>query len=1101
VTTTASAYSFLSWLRRGIATQITQAPGAAARASVTVKLRAAGPATAGGGTLTQDIQHDVALYGPGDVIGVDPRAIVRTEPRDQITNFEPNYLPFIEFYDEDFPWRYSPAVPDPATGRLAPWLALVVLADSEFRDKGTLPGRPLPFIELTSLHTLPPAAELAGWAHVHVNGTVTASDAEVTSDDMAAVLPRLAGLLATNPDLACSRLMCPRQLQPEVTYHAFLVPGFETGRLAGLGLDPAASPAALQSSWPGYQGQPESGSLCYYYRWQFRTSPAGDFEYLVRLLKPAVADGRVGYRDMDVRQPGTDLPAVTADPQLGGVLWLGGALRAPDRDLTAAQLDQKQRQENWDQPYPQPFQVALAALINLGDVYPSQGAQAAHQNLPGPAGPPASGQPPASPPADADPLVTPPLYGRWPALTRWLLTSPDGTPVTPDDNWVHQLNLDPRFRVPAGTGGRVVRLHDEEYMQAAWDQLGDVLGANKRIRAAQFARQIGVALYGKHLAPLQQAAPGRLFAMTAPLHSRVTLASAAARALTITASFTDSLSAATPLSPAMRRITRPGARLIRDLPFGPPASGVTPHLTIDPDPDPAPAAAPPPGPNDLLERMTSGQVTAATPKTAPAGVVTVEALERKLTFIPPAHHAIEPHLVIDPGVPPDPVSELPTSSDFVISLPGDGVHPAAGGPDSAEAVLFKQALHETYAAFGSASLAAQTDSRGPVDLAAAAQATMAGLHPDLTVPRRALSGIALPARLAPPAPAGGSAGPLVSFADVTAPAADDLTEVMNCPVIDLPMFRPLADKWPDLFCPNVNLVAPNSVTVLNTNWAFIESYLVGLNHEMARELLWREYPTDQRGTVFRQFWDVQPVLPSPSLPPDEQREQLRDIPPVHLWKPDAKLGMSNNRGSGGENLVLVIRAELLKKYPTTVIYAHKAGRDPGGGAGLVPVELTPDEELNPPPGKVRMPVFDAKLEPDVYFFGFDLQLADARGDTAGPGDLGWFFILKERPGDPRFGLDVEGDGNPVVWNDLAWPDVLPAGTAAPPPAVYIPLDASTPPRALPPSPPPGSAEADQYHEDRELTWNSQISSADVAYILFRAPVLVAMHAKEMVAGA
>ena len=60
------------------------------------------------------------LYGPGDVIGLDPRAIMRTEPRDWVTNFEPNYLAALEFYDEDFPWRYTPAAPDPATARLRP---------------------------------------------------------------------------------------------------------------------------------------------------------------------------------------------------------------------------------------------------------------------------------------------------------------------------------------------------------------------------------------------------------------------------------------------------------------------------------------------------------------------------------------------------------------------------------------------------------------------------------------------------------------------------------------------------------------------------------------------------------------------------------------------------------------------------------------------------------------------------------------------------------------------------------------------------------------------------------------------------------------------
>ena len=35
--------------------------------------------------------------------------------------------------------------------------------------------------------------------------------------------------------------------------------------------------------------------------------------------------------------------------------------------------------------------------------------------------------------------------------------------------------------------------------------------------------------------------------------------------------------------------------------------------------------------------------------------------------------------------------------------------------------------------------------------------------------------------------------------------------------------------------------------------------MVGLNHEFARELLWREFPTDQRGSYFRQFWDPSEV--------------------------------------------------------------------------------------------------------------------------------------------------------------------------------------------------------------------------------------------------
>ena len=46
----------------------------------------------------------------------------------------------------------------------------------------------------------------------------------------------------------------------------------------------------------------------------------------------------------------------------------------------------------------------------------------------------------------------------------------------------------------------------------------------------------------------------------------------------------------------------------------------------------------------------------------------------------------------------------------------------------------------------------------------------------------------------------------------------------------------------------------------------------------ARELLWREYPTDMRGSYFRQFWEVKGVS-NPDTPGDA--EQLKDITKLH----------------------------------------------------------------------------------------------------------------------------------------------------------------------------------------------------------------------------
>src|SRR5215475_1313924 len=382
---TGNAYSFLPWLRVGLATRITGVSGAAVRASIPVRLRITGDAV-GGGVISRDVEQTVQVYGPGDVIGVDPRAISRTEPRAWVTNAEPNYLAHVEFYDEDFPWRYSPAAPDGPTARLAPWLALVVLAggrdphdeNGEF-DEGVSPDRPLPFVTVADPDaTLPLPDQLGAWAHVHVNGGLAD---QVASDDMGVALPALRAVLAANADNACARLLCPRRLAADTAYHAFLVPAFETGRLAGLGLDPAGAPGALHPSWgTPYPNQPAPGTLPYYHRWFFTTGTAGDFESLVRLLQPRVPDPRVGRRDVDVhRSPGLGLPGITTPAAIGGVLRLGGALQVPGRAPDV--FDEWDDQPALGQPYPHPFQQALAGLVNLADDYLDRTPAAAHTAL------------------------------------------------------------------------------------------------------------------------------------------------------------------------------------------------------------------------------------------------------------------------------------------------------------------------------------------------------------------------------------------------------------------------------------------------------------------------------------------------------------------------------------------------------------------------------------------------------------------------------------------------------------------------------------------------------------------------------------------------
>src|SRR3954471_4427877 len=133
-------YKFLPWTRRGFGAEVSTpddlASGGAGRerAAVPVSFNVNG----------QPIAKSVEVLGPGDVVGINPRAIVKTEPRNWVTDFESNYLPYIEFYEEDFPWRFTPATAANALAqtRLRPWIFLVVLEEGEFIEPKS--GGPLP---------------------------------------------------------------------------------------------------------------------------------------------------------------------------------------------------------------------------------------------------------------------------------------------------------------------------------------------------------------------------------------------------------------------------------------------------------------------------------------------------------------------------------------------------------------------------------------------------------------------------------------------------------------------------------------------------------------------------------------------------------------------------------------------------------------------------------------------------------------------------------------------------------------------------------------------------------------------------------------------
>ena len=258
-------------------------------------------------------------------------------------------------------------------------------------------------------------------------------------------------------------------------------------------------------------------------------------------------------------------------------------------------------------------------------------------------------------------------------------------------------------------------------------------------------------------------------------------------------------------------------------------------------------------------------------------------------------------------------------------------------------------------------------------------------------------------------------------AQVAVPASDRvrlsprLDPIMAAPEIPTPMIGPLVELGPQWLLPGISEVPQNTITIVTPDARFIEAYLVGLNHEMGRELLWRGFPTDQRGTVFARFWDRRGSVATATVPLPE-----RDIAAIHQWRDEQgnPTGLGTNMDHGAPALVvLLIRGDLLQRYPRATIYAQQARwkRDRSGGdivfengrALREPVPLPDDDGWEQ---HARFPVFQGQALGNVTFLGFPLAPEEMRGidprqatANAADADAGWFVVFAEQPTEPRFG--------------------------------------------------------------------------------------------------
>ncbi|MFJ8469573.1 hypothetical protein [Streptomyces swartbergensis] len=1098
---TDTVYRFLPWSRRGLSAAVPGAPDGSPvpdRAKVHIEVVVGGAGT---------VSTKTALSGPGEVIGLDPTVIVRTVPRPNSTNVEPNYLAAVEFDQPELPWLFTPTGVPPS-GHLAPWLVLVVVRDRPEVTVSAPAGAVLPrlTIESGAAAELPDLRESWAWAHVQL------------LDEDAGTTPGAVGAaLADHPNRNVSRLVCPRRLEPNARWIAALVPAFDAGVDRGLGRTPKGGD--LQPAWATGA---DSVTLPAYYHWRFQTGPQGDFESLARRLKAYEAGARIGRVKMHVRE-GSPFPDRLPVGDPARFLDMDGALQAPA--IARSKADPKVPDSTLGQ-VPEALRSGLAKVTRVM-------ADAADGVLDGQA------------PEDGE-SIGPPVY----AGAHIRRTSVADT----DDTWFRELNTDPRPRVAAGLGAEVMRTYQEEVMEACWQQVGDVLAVEAALSRARLSLEAARRVRERHLAPLPS---GRLLQLAAPLADRTLLDGLTLPKAIATSSLPDRATDA-----AMRRYTAATGRVMSGVRRRAARAAVTVdprqvgerlvstlargRVDVDPTRYPVPAIdglpgpLPGPGPDGSValeslgvrvvvdkvgaaalgkaaRELRAAPVLTAREMLAPradlraTGLLTsvhlaaareaaVGQLADRMAALPadgrprltdvlsasPSHvmHAVsaaaaalsgdagflietgtqivvrplglrrggELVVLTPPGVDNVPLARLDRRligdaheiGELIGRLPGGTLRPPGrlpGGRLTApvQVVLRPGASHgEVVVAVGGGAGAAaggpaaisptvtmpplvkDADVIARYESAVAELARRSALGEDPAVPELvafalAQAGTALLERCDPVTVHPARLDTMISVAGhgLGSVLADPtlvphwrlplrFDRVMAHPRLGLPAYSYLAQYDRTRFCPGVDEVPPESITLLETNPRFIAAFMAGLNHETNKELLWRGYPTDGRGTPWQKFW--------------QRKDDRADIFEVHTWgsrhgRDDLPAQTHDPKG----NLVLLLRGELVRRYPNVMAVAVKAERVAGR------------EKPSDKPADLRVSVFAGQFDPDVSFFGFPLDRDDL---TTGDG---WFFGLLEPVTEPRFGFDETpgraGSGPAAHWNEVAWPDlaVPPAG--------------------------------------------------------------------------
>lgn len=403
--------------------------------------------------------QEIQLMGPADVKWVQKKAISRISPPEGAkTRLFKEYLPYVEFFEEDLPWRYTPVATTDADFR--PWMTLIAVKEDEVSFHVNSNGTKLATLQIGSEERygeiFPNAKLLFNVAHVQIDSAV-----EVTRENVN-------DLLDENPDCGISRILCTSILEENSSYVALLIPTYELGRLAGLGLsvdDVRLGKCAWENLLANQNQRPDGLTFPVYFKWKFRTSIVkADFKTLASRLfftGEKEYDQMKAYLDVDISQSG--LEDVYFDEEK--VMDVPAALMLDKKNLKPRKEDDS-------------YTTALKDLLELNPVLKEN--ETGEINM------------------EEDPWIVPPVYGARHLLTTQAQFANNQIDV------VKEVNLQLKNRVAAGMGSAIVKKNQEQFVNRAWKKVEKINQLNQAIREYYQMKQVSEKATAKYSAKAQK---------------------------------------------------------------------------------------------------------------------------------------------------------------------------------------------------------------------------------------------------------------------------------------------------------------------------------------------------------------------------------------------------------------------------------------------------------------------------------------------------------------------------------------------------------------------------------------------------------------------